>query len=108
MFGQSSNRESLRNLVLAAQAHANKVFHLGFGKAPPKSDLPKANNNRDCHIFKEFAYRTMAEAQKCRAVEIFKLGGMYASDSNTIDHATVSLTGPIQDKERRDQTSYFA
>ena len=41
----------------------------------------------------------MAEAQKCRAVEIFKLGGMYASDSNTIDHATVSLTGPIQDKE---------
>ena len=34
----------------------------------------------------EFAYRVMAEAQKCRAVEIFKLGGkVYAFDSTTID-----------------------
>ena len=41
MFGQLSNRESLRNLVLAAQAHANKVFHLGFGKAPPRATCQK-------------------------------------------------------------------
>ena len=31
MFGQLSNRESLRDLVLATHAHANKAFHLGFG-----------------------------------------------------------------------------
>ena len=32
MFGQLSNRESLRDIVLAAQAHASKAYHLGFGK----------------------------------------------------------------------------
>ena len=86
MFGQLSNRESLRDLVLATQAHASKAFHLGFGKAATRSNLSKANNNRDCRIFEDFAYRVMAEARKCRAVEIFKLGGkVYAFDSTTID-----------------------
>ena len=86
MFGQLSNRESLRDLVLATQAHASKAFHLGFGKAATRSNLSKANNNRDCRIFEDFAYRVMADAQKCRAVEIFKLGGkVYAFDSTTID-----------------------
>lgn len=86
MFGQLSNRESLRDLVLATQAHASKAFHLGFGKAATRSNLSKANNNRDCRIFEDFAYRVMADAQKCRAVGIFKLGGkVYAFDSTTID-----------------------
>ena len=86
MFGQLSNRESLRDLVLATQAHANKAFHLGFGKYASKSTLADANTKRDYSIFEEFAYRVMAEAQKCRAVEIFKLGGkVYAFDSTTID-----------------------
>lgn len=86
MFGQLSNRESLRDLVLATQAHANKAFHLGFGKYASKSTLADANTKRDYRIFEEFAYRVMTEAQKCRAVEIFKLGGkVYAFDSTTID-----------------------
>ena len=86
MFGQLSNCESLRDLVLATQAHANKAFHLGFGKYASKSTLADANTKRDYRIFEEFAYRVMAEAQKCRAVEIFKLGGkVYAFDSTTID-----------------------
>ncbi len=86
MFGQLSNRESLRDLVLATQAHANKAFHLGFGKYASKSTLADANTKRDYRIFEEFAYRVMAEAQKCRTVEIFKLGGkVYAFDSTTID-----------------------
>ena len=77
MFRQLSNRESLRKLVLAARAHARKAFLL---------NLSKANNNRDCRIFEEFAYRVMAEARKCRAVEIFKLGvKVYAFDSTTVD-----------------------
>ena len=39
MFGQLSNRESLRDLVLATQAHASKAYHLGFGKYASKSTL---------------------------------------------------------------------
>ena len=86
MFGQLSNRESLRDVVLATQAHASKAYHLGFGKAVTKSNLSKANNNRDYRIFEEFAYHLVAEAQKRRATEIFKLKGkVYAFDSTTID-----------------------
>ena len=86
MFGQLSNRESLRDLVLATHAHANKAFHLGFGKHASKSTLADANANRDYRIFEEFAYRVMAKTRQCRATEIFKLGGkVYAFDSSTID-----------------------
>lgn len=86
MFGQLSNRESLRDVVLATQAHSSKAYHLGFGKAATKSNLSKANGNRDYRIFEEFAYGVVTKARECRAVEIFKLGGnVYAFDSTTID-----------------------
>lgn len=86
IFGQLSNRESLRDLVLATQAHASKAYHLGFGKAATRSNLAKANTNRDYRIFEEFAYKVVAEARACRATDIFKLGGnIYAFDSTTID-----------------------
>ena len=86
MFGQLSNRESLRDVALATQAHCGKAYHLGFGRAATKSNLSKANNSRDYRIFEEFAYRVVAQARECRATEIFKLGGnVYAFDSTTID-----------------------
>ena len=86
MFGQLSNRESLRDVVLATQAHAGKAFHLGFGKAATKSNLSKANSRRDYRIFEEFAYKVVAEARACRADDIFRLGGnVYAFDSTTIE-----------------------
>lgn len=86
MFGQLSNRESLRDVALATQALSQKAFHLGFGKYATKSNLSKANNNRDYRIFEEFAYRVIAEARECRATDIFKLNGhVYAFDSTTIE-----------------------
>ena len=86
VFGQLSNRESLRDVVLATQAHASKAFHLGFGKYATRSNLSKANANRDYRIFEEFAYRVVDEARRCRAEDIFKLGGkVYAFDSTTIE-----------------------
>ena len=66
MFGQLSNRESLRDVVLATQAHASKAYHLGFGKHAAKSTLADANTKRDYRIFEEFAYKIIAEAQQCR------------------------------------------
>ena len=86
MFGQLSNRESLRDVFLATQAHASKAFHLGFGRHVSKSTLAEANSKRDYRIFEEFAYRAVDEARKCRADDIFKLGGnVYAFDSTTIE-----------------------
>ena len=86
MFGQFSNRESLRDLIVAINAHQKKSYHLGFGKHVTKSNLAKANQNRDYHIFEDFAYFLVNEARRKRAVDIFKLGGnIYAFDSTTID-----------------------
>ena len=86
MFGQLANRESLRDVALATQALSGKAYHLGFGKYATKSNLSKANNNRDYRIFEEFAYRVIAEARECRATDIFKLNGhVYAFDSTTIE-----------------------
>lgn len=85
MFGQLSNRESLRDVVLATQAHASKAYHLGFGKHAAKSTLADANTKLDYRIFEEYAYKVIAEAQRCRIVDIFKLNGnVYAFDSTTI------------------------
>ena len=86
MFGQLSNREILRDVVLATQAHASKAYHLVFGKHAAKSTLADANTKRDYRIFEEFAYKVIAEAQRCRIVDIFKLNGnVYAYDSTTVD-----------------------
>ena len=102
MFGQLSNRESLRDVVLATQALAPKAYALGFGKFVTRSNLSKANNNRDYHIFEEFAYHTVAEARKCRATDIFKLGGnVYAFDSTTIELCLETFKWAIFRKNQR-------
>ena len=86
MFGQLSNRESLRDVVLATQDHVSKAYHLGFGKHAAKSTLADTNTKRDYRIFEEFAYKVITEAQRCRIVDIFKLNGsVYAFDSTTVD-----------------------
>ena len=86
MFGQLSNRESLRDLIVALEAHQSKSFHLGLGCKPiAKTTLATANQNRDYRIFEEFAFYMMAQAREKRADDMFKLGGkVYAFDSTTI------------------------
>ena len=86
MFGQLSNRESLRDVIVALEAHRSKCFHLGLGRKPiAKTTLATANQNRDYRIFEEFAFYMMEQARLKRAEDIFKLGGkVYAFDSTTI------------------------
>ena len=86
MFGQLSNRESLRDLVVALEAHQSKCYHLGLGRNPiAKTTLATANQNRDYRIFEEFAFYMMDQARSKRATDIFKLKGkVYAFDSTTI------------------------
>lgn len=86
MFGQLSNRESLRDLVIALDAHQSKCYHLGMGKNVSRSSLARANQDRDYHIFEEYAYYLVNRARESRATNIFELGGnVYAFDSTTID-----------------------
>ena len=86
MFGQLSNRESLRDLIVALEAHHSKCYHLGMGKNVSKSSLARANQDRDYRIFEEFAFYLVSEVQGKSCVDIFKLdGNIYAFDSTTID-----------------------
>lgn len=63
MFGQLSNRESLRDLIVALEAHQGKRYHLGLGREPiAKTTFTSANQNRDYRIFEDFAFYMMKEA----------------------------------------------
>src|SRR5690606_30886886 len=86
MFGQLSSRESLRDLVIALDAHQSKCYHLGMGKNVSRSSLARANQDRDYHIFEEYAYYLVNRARETRSTNIFELGGnVYAFDSTTVD-----------------------
>ena len=86
IFGQLTNRDSLRDLIVAIEAHRRKTYHLGFGKNVTRSNLSKANESRNCKIFEEFAYHLIETARKKRANDNFEIKGkVYAFDSSTID-----------------------
>ena len=86
MFGQLSNRENLRDLIVAFEAHRAKQYHLGLGRKPiAKTTFASANQNRDYHIFEDFAFYMMEQARKKRVTDIFKLkGNVYAFDSTAM------------------------
>jgi len=86
LFGQLTNRDSLRDLIITLEAHSKKSYHLGLGKSVTRSNLAKANENRNSKIFEEFAYHLVGIARNKRANEDFEIKGtIYAFDSSTID-----------------------
>jgi len=86
IFGQLTNRESLRDLVVAIEAHKQKIYHLGFGKNVTRSNLAKSNENRSSKIFEEYAYYLIDIARRKLANDNFEIKGkVYAFDSSTID-----------------------
>ena len=67
------------------EAHAGKLYHLGIGKSVTRSNLSKANEQRNYRIFEEYATFMIAEARKRRINKIFELDGhIYAFDSTTL------------------------
>jgi hypothetical protein len=89
MFGQLSNRESLSDLVLTINAHPRKIYHLGFGKSVSKTNLARANEQREWLIYQEFAYHLIGEARKICLPDddnsFSFTNSVYAFDSTTID-----------------------
>ncbi len=86
IFGQLTNRDSLRDLIVAIEAHNKKAYHLGFGKNVTRSNFAKANENRNSKIFEDFAYHLIELARKKRVNDNFDIKGkVYAFDSSTID-----------------------
>lgn len=89
LFGQLANRDSLSDLVTCLNTQRDKWYHLGMGTGLSKSNLAYANENRDWHIFEEYAYILIAEARRiCTSNNDFQLdieGNVYAVDSTTVD-----------------------
>ena len=88
VFGQLTNRESLRDLIVALDAHKAKSYHLGLGSSVNLPTLARANIRRNYRIYEEFAYHLIDYARKvcaCRDFEVEVDGNVYAFDSTTID-----------------------
>jgi hypothetical protein len=63
-FGQLSNRDSLRDIVICLNAQHDKLYHLGFKTELSRSTFSDANNNRDWRIYASFAHLLMNKAHK--------------------------------------------
>lgn len=88
LFGQLTNRDSLRDCIVAITAHRSKAYHLGFGKCVARTTLAEANEKRDCRIYEEFAMHLISQARKANALADFPVdtpGNVYAFDSSMVD-----------------------
>ena len=54
-FAQLTYRESLRDIEACLRAHQQKLYHVGIRGTVSRSTLAKANENRDWHIYADFA-----------------------------------------------------
>ena len=86
IFGQLSNRDGLRDLIVTLAPFKSAFHHLGFGKSVTRSNLGKANEVREMRIFQEFADRMVAIARQKRdgIKDFFISNKVYAFDSSTI------------------------
>ena len=86
VFGQLSNRKSMRDLIVTLNAHRSKFYRLGLGKSVTRSNLSKANEVREAMIFKEYADRLIDIARRKRdgLKEFFVKNKVFAFDSTTI------------------------
>jgi hypothetical protein len=92
MFAHIRQEKSLRDIDIALNAHASKLYHIGIHQCP-RSTFADANERRDWHIYEEFAKLLMQRAR--REYENTELAldvdhAIYALDASVID-LTLSL-----------------
>jgi hypothetical protein len=92
IFAHIRQENSLRDIDIAMNAHASKLYHIGI-KQCPKSTLADANELRDYRIYEEFAKSLMSRARRVYANTQLSMdvdNAVYALDASTID-LTLSL-----------------
>ena len=92
MFAHIRQENSLRDIDIALNAHANKLYHISIPQCP-KSTLADANGRRDYRIYEEFAKTLMHQARRDYAhtqLAIDVDNVVYALDASVID-LTLSL-----------------
>lgn len=89
MFGQLTNRESIRDIINCLTAYRTKIYHLGIKQVVANSTLTRANESRDWRIWSDFANylinvaRPLYVDDKEFGLELENTA--YALDSSTID-----------------------
>lgn len=63
-YGQLTQKESLRNIVLCLNNRSKKLYHLGIRSKICLSTLSEANRNRSYVIYKNLAYLLIEKANK--------------------------------------------
>ena len=66
LYGQLSNREGLRDIIVSITPFKSAFHHLCFGKNVSRSNLAKANEIREVKIFQEFADKMISVAREKR------------------------------------------
>ena len=92
IFAHIRQEDSLRDIDIALNAHAVKLYHMGIQQCP-KSTLADANEHRDYRIYEELAKLLMQRARREYAgtdLAIDVDNAVYALDASTID-LTLSL-----------------
>ena len=88
-FGQLTHRESMSDTLLCLKLNADKLYHLGIGKAINKSTLSRANENRDWRIFQDFGLKLIEQARQLyeedNQLDVNLKGKVFALDSTTVD-----------------------
>ena len=87
MFAHIRQENSLRDIDIALNAHASKLYHTGIHLCP-KSTLADANERRDWRIYEEFAKSLMQRARREYAHSQLAMdvdNAVYALDASTID-----------------------
>ena len=88
-FGQITHRESCNDIVTCLDAQRASVYHMGLKQIVAVSTLTRANENRDWHIYADFAKfllnitRPLYQADDDFVLDLDNT--VYAFDSTTID-----------------------
>ena len=87
-FAQLTYRESLRDIESCLRFMRPKLYHMGFRGQISRNTLANANNQRDWHIYADFAQVLIHRARKLYLNEPFGVElkqAVYALDATTID-----------------------
>lgn len=87
MFAHIRQEKSLRDIDIAMNAHAGKLYHIGIHQCP-RSTLADANEKRDYRIYEELAKILMMRARreyKSAELAVDIDNAVYALDASTVD-----------------------
>ena len=87
-FAQMTYRESLRDIEACLKTMSSKLYHMGIRGNIARTNLARANENRDWRIYADFAQILIHQARKLYQNEDFGIEldqTVYALDASTID-----------------------